>query len=80
MRSLLANKRRIASMLPASLRTGTVSCGDVKGIEHAIEATADLLYEAVAQGLNARFVETIASVINWRRSDDCHGGGQATWS
>jgi len=34
-----------------SLRTCTVSFCDLKGIEHAIEVTADSLYEAVAQGL-----------------------------
>jgi hypothetical protein len=33
------------------LRTCTASCRDLKGIEHAIEVTADSLYEAVAQGL-----------------------------
>jgi len=36
-----------------SLRTCTVSCRDLKGIEHAIEMTADSLYEAVAHGLRA---------------------------
>jgi hypothetical protein len=36
-----------------SLHTCTVSCRDLKGIEHAIEVTADSLYEAVAQGLRA---------------------------
>ncbi len=30
-----------------------MSCRDLKGIEHAIEVTADSLYEAVAQGLRA---------------------------
>jgi hypothetical protein len=34
-----------------SLRTCTVSYCDLKGVEHAIEVTADSLYEAVAQGL-----------------------------
>jgi hypothetical protein len=33
------------------LRTCTVSCCDLKGIEHSIEVTADSLYEAVAHGL-----------------------------
>ena len=33
------------------LRTCTVSYCDLKGVEHAIEVTADSLYEAVAQGL-----------------------------
>jgi hypothetical protein len=36
-----------------SLRTCRVSCCDLKGVEHAIEVTADSLYEAVAQGLRA---------------------------
>src|SRR5271167_2221150 len=35
------------------LRTCTVSCCDLKGVEHAIEVSADSLYEAVAQGLRA---------------------------
>ena len=35
------------------LRTCTVSFCDLKGIKHAIEVTADSLYEAVAQGLRA---------------------------
>ena len=30
-----------------------MSCCDLKGVEHAIEVTADSLYEAVAQGLRA---------------------------
>jgi hypothetical protein len=34
-----------------SLRTCRVSCRDLRGVEHAIEVTADSLYEAVAQGL-----------------------------
>ena len=33
------------------LRICTVSCCDLKGIEHSIEVTADSLYEAIAQGL-----------------------------
>jgi hypothetical protein len=36
-----------------SLRACTVSCCDLKGVEHAIEVTSDSLYEAVAQGLRA---------------------------
>ena len=35
------------------LRTCRVFCCDLKGVEHAIEVTADSLYEAVAQGLRA---------------------------
>ena len=34
-----------------SLRTCRVSYSDPKGVEHAVEVTADSLYEAVAQGL-----------------------------
>ena len=34
-----------------ALRTCTVTCTDFRGCEHAIEVTADSLYEAVAQGL-----------------------------
>ena len=41
-----------------SLRTCTVSYCDLKGVEHAIEVTADSLYEAVAQGLRC-FAKTI---------------------
>jgi hypothetical protein len=36
-----------------SLRTCRVFCCDLRGVEHAIEVTADSLYEAVAQGLRA---------------------------
>jgi hypothetical protein len=52
-----------------SLRTYTVSCCDLKGVEHAIEVTADSLYEAVAQGLRT-----------FRENDwvDDIGGGQTT--
>jgi hypothetical protein len=52
-----------------SLRTWTVSCCDLKGIEHTIEVTADSLYEAVAQGLRT-----------FRENDwvDDIGGGQTT--
>ena len=55
--------------LAVSLRTCTVCCCDLKGIEHAIEVTADSLYEAVAQGLRT-----------FRENDwvDDIGGGQTT--
>ena len=33
------------------VRTCTVSYCDLNGVEHAVEVTADSLYEAVAQGL-----------------------------
>jgi hypothetical protein len=39
--------------LSVGLRTCTVSCCDLRGVEHAIEVTADSLNEAVAQGLRA---------------------------
>lgn len=53
------------------LRTCKVSYCDLKGIEHAIEVTADSLYEAVAQGLRV-----------FRESEwiDEMGGGQTTIS
>ena len=35
------------------LRKCTVSCCDLRGVEHTVEVTADSLYEAVAQGLSA---------------------------
>ena len=34
-----------------ALKTFTVSCVDLRGIEHTVEVTAGSLYEAVAQGL-----------------------------
>ena len=51
------------------LRTCRVCCCDLKGVEHALEVTADSLYEAVAQGLRA-----------FRENDwvDDVGGGQTT--
>jgi hypothetical protein len=50
----LANKKaNLLRYISLSLRTCTVSCCDLKGVEHAIEVTADSLYEAVAQGLRA---------------------------
>jgi hypothetical protein len=54
-----------------SLRKCRVSCCDLKGVEHAIEVTADSLYEAVAQAMRA-----------FRESDwaDDLGRGQTTIS
>ena len=34
-----------------ALRTCTVSCCDLKGVEHSVEVTEASLYEAIAQGL-----------------------------
>jgi hypothetical protein len=34
-------------------RTCRVICRDIEGVEHAVEATADSFYEAVARGLAA---------------------------
>jgi hypothetical protein len=36
-----------------ALRACRLTCSDLNGIEHAVEVTADSLYEAVAQGLRA---------------------------
>jgi hypothetical protein len=38
---------------PVGIRTCTVSCCDLRGVEHTVEISADSLYEAVAQGLRA---------------------------
>ena len=35
------------------IRTCTVSCRDLRGVEHTVDVTVDSLYEAVAQGLRA---------------------------
>ena len=52
-----------------ALRTCTVSCCDLKGVEHSVEVTAASLYEAVAQGLRV-----------FRENDwvDDIGGGRTT--
>lgn len=34
-----------------ALKTCRVSCVDLRGVEHAVDVTADSLYEAVAQAL-----------------------------
>ena len=34
-----------------AVRTCRVSCHDLQGVEHAVDVTADSLFEAVAQGL-----------------------------
>ena len=36
-----------------ALRACRVSCCDIDGVEHAVEVTAETLYEAVAMGLAA---------------------------
>ena len=36
-----------------AFRTCRVTCRDIEGVEHAVEVTADSLYEAVARGLSA---------------------------
>lgn len=45
----------MANMLPSrhALRTCRVSCPDLDGVEHAVDVSANSLYEAVAQGLRA---------------------------
>jgi hypothetical protein len=50
-RPTLTNKWRIWYRPGVGLRTCMVSYCDLKGVEHAVEVTADSLYEAVAQGL-----------------------------
>ena len=52
-----------------TLRTCTVICCDLKGVEHSVEVTAASLYEAVARGLRA-----------FRENDwvDDIGGGRTT--
>ena len=39
------------SCRPVAVRRCLVSCSDLNGVEHAVEVTADSVYEAVAQGL-----------------------------
>ena len=39
------------SCRPVAVRRCLVSCSDLNGVEHAVEVTADGVYEAVAQGL-----------------------------
>ena len=34
-----------------AVRTCVVSCSDLRGVEHAVEITAESIYEAVAQAL-----------------------------
>jgi excisionase family DNA binding protein len=46
----IANLLRISTM---ALRTCRVTCCDIHGVEHAVEVTAESLYEAVARGLAA---------------------------
>jgi hypothetical protein len=41
----------MANMIMGGLRRCKVSYGDLNGVEHTVEVTADSLYEAVAQGL-----------------------------
>jgi hypothetical protein len=48
---LLAKEKRSASIPCVALRTCTVSCRDSNGVEHAVEVTAQTLYEAAARGL-----------------------------
>ena len=42
-----------ASPFRVALRTCSVTCRDLNGVEHTVEVTADSLYEAVAHGLRA---------------------------
>jgi hypothetical protein len=47
----VGNKRRICYADPVALRSCKVACRDLAGQEHVVEATAETLYEAVAQAL-----------------------------
>jgi hypothetical protein len=49
----LANEQRKRYKGWVSLRTCRVTCSDMNGVEHAVEVTADSLYEALARGLVA---------------------------
>jgi len=44
-------KANSAALLSMALRSCQVSCRDLAGTEHAVEVTAESLYEAVAQAL-----------------------------
>jgi hypothetical protein len=44
-------KANYATLLRMALRSCLVSCHDLAGTEHAVEVTAESLYEAVAQAL-----------------------------
>ena len=54
-----------------ALRSCLVSCRDLAGTEHAVEVTAESLYEAVAQALGIlrgdMWVEEIGEGLPW-----CH--------
>ena len=52
-RGLGEETANVLRYVDVGLRTCTVSCCHLKGVEHAIEVTADSLYEAVAEGLRA---------------------------
>jgi hypothetical protein len=49
--AVMANKRQICYDNPVALRSCLVSCLDLSGNEHAVEVTADTLYEAVGKAL-----------------------------
>ena len=44
-------KANLLSFRLVAVRRCFVSCTDLNGVEHAVEVTADSVYEAVAQGL-----------------------------
>jgi hypothetical protein len=68
----MTNKWRIWYRPSVGLRACMVSCRDLKSVEHAVEVTADSLYEAVAQELRV-FREN-----DW--IDEVGRGGQTTIS
>jgi hypothetical protein len=47
----LANKYRKCYLASVTVRSCKVSCRDSRGVEHAVDVTAESLYEAVAQAV-----------------------------
>jgi hypothetical protein len=63
-------KAKYANLLSMALRSCLVSCRDLAGNEHAVEVTAESLYEAVAQALGIlrgdQWVEEIGeALLGW---------------
>ena len=68
---MTANESNMLRLLRMALRSCLVSCRDLAGTEHAVEVTAESLYEAVAQALGIlrgdMWVEEIGEGLPW-----CH--------
>jgi hypothetical protein len=63
--------------LNVSLPTCTVSCSDLKEVEHAIEVTADSLYRSGGSRITSVSRERLGGGY-WQRANDDHVSGQAT--